>query len=64
MAASKLKDFYVMGKIVVEVNLPIRATSLKDAMESALEVLEIDDFADIKGEVNNSTLTINGVFAA
>jgi hypothetical protein len=63
VAASKLKVFYIMGKIVADVHLPIKAMSLEDALDSA-GGMKIDDFADIKGDVCDGSLAIKGVFAA
>jgi len=57
----KLQTFYVSAKVLVDVNLPIKAMSLEDAITQSKELKETD-FVNILGEYIDGSMSIQGVY--
>lgn len=61
MAKKNNKIFYVNGRLIVDVNVPVTANTLEEAVQKSKD-LKWDDFIEIVGEHNDSELKIKGVY--
>ncbi len=57
----KTKTYYVNGKMTLEICIPIKAESLKDALDAAHSLKETD-FVTIHGDFNDGEMKIIDVF--
>ena len=62
MATTKLDSFNVIAKVNLDVALDIKAESLEDAIVRARQ-LKVEDWAECQGDLNDSEITVTGVFS-
>ena len=60
---NKQQRFSIYSKITLDTSIEIAADSLEDAVAKSKSLI-IDDFIDIHGEHNDSTVEIVGFFKA
>jgi len=58
---AKFKTFTICAKLMLDTTAEVSAESLEQAVEKS-RTFTVDDFVEILGEHNDSSLTIYGVF--
>jgi hypothetical protein len=56
-----MKEFIIMTKATIRVNVSVKAKDLVEAFQKS-QVLKTDDFLTVKGDCYESTMNIEGVF--
>jgi hypothetical protein len=57
-----MKEFLIMTKAVIRVNVPVKAKDLEEAFRKS-QTLKTDDYMTVKGDCYESTMQIEGLFA-
>lgn len=59
--SKKLKTFVISAKVTVDTTCEVKAETLEEAIELGRQ-LGVHDFVDIRGDHNDSSLVVTGLF--